>query len=299
MTAAGIMERFTYPSRVDGWPIQAYRWPAEARCGVLVIAHGMAEHALRYQRFAQALNGAGFDVWAMDHRAHGRTSGPQGLGDFGDGGWDALVDDIDTLVDIAGAANPGRPLSLFGHSMGAAAAQQYAPGGSRKLTALVLSGSTLRRPGSAVPAYNQAFEPARTAYDWLSRDPAEVDAYVADPLCGFEGQAAGSGAGKGFDRNDGRRVDREILRRIRPDLPVLLVAGDADPVNDGLRGIEFLAARWHEAGVRRIDRRIYPGGRHEMLNEINRDQVTRDVIHWLQDRHRPHRDPTLCGEQNP
>ncbi len=275
------METFAYSSRIDDWPIQAYRWPAPADSGVLVIAHGMAEHALRYQRFARALNGAGFDVWAMDHRAHGGTSGPEGLGDFGEGGWDALVDDIDSLVDIAAAANPGRPLSLFGHSMGAAAAQQYAPLGSHKLTALVLSGSTLRRPGAAVPDYNQAFEPARTAYDWLSRDPAEVDAYVDDPLCGFEGQTVRNG----FDRTDGRRIDLAILRRIRPDLPVLLVAGDADPVNDGLRGIEFLAERWGEAGVRRIERHIYRGGRHEMLNETNRDQVTGDVIRWLQARH--------------
>lgn len=284
---------FQYPSRIDQWPIHAFRWPglgggaptgdsaSPADAGVVVISHGMAEHALRYRRFAAALNAAGFDVWAMDHRAHGRTSGPGGLGDFGAGGWDAVVDDIDQLVDLAAGANPGRPVSLFGHSMGAAAAQQYAPRGSRKLATLVLSGSTLREPGEIAPVLNDAFEPARTPYDWLSRDPGEVDAYVADPLCGFEGQTVRNG----FERTDGRRVDLEILRTIRGDLPVLVVAGDADPVNGNLVGIDFLERRWREAGVLQIDRQIYPGGRHEMLNETNRDEVTANIIGWLLRRH--------------
>lgn len=149
--------------------------------------------------------------------------------------------------------------------------------GSRKLSALVLSGSTLRNPGDPVPPANQAFEPARTSYDWLSRDEAEVDGYVADPLCGFEGQQVRNG----FDRSHRRRVDPGRLRRIRPDLPVLLVAGDADPVNRNLQGIDFLEQTWRQAGVEQIDRQIYPGGRHEMLNEINRDEVTADIIQWL------------------
>ncbi len=272
------MQELQYRSRIDGWTIRAYRWPVPAEHGVVVISHGMAEHALRYGRFASALNRAGFDVWAMDHRAHGRTLGPHGLGDFGEGGWDALVDDVDQLVEMAAEADGKVPLALFGHSMGAAAAQQYAPLGSHKLAALVLSGSTLRKPGDTAPPPNAAFEPARTSYDWLSRDDAEVDRYIEDPLCGFEAQQIRNG----FDRADPRRVDPERLRAIRPGLPVLLVAGDADPINRNLEGIHFLERRWREAGVRHIDRQIYPGGRHEMLNEINREEVTANVIHWLQ-----------------
>lgn len=271
---------FTYHARLDQWPIVAWHWQVVSPRAVLVISHGMAEHALRYERFAAALMARGFDVWAMDHRAHGRTSGPAGLGDFGEGGWDALVDDLDQLVDIAAAAGPGLPLFLFGHSMGAAAAQQFAPTGSEKIDALVLSGSTLRDPGEEVPPYNLSFEPARTQYDWLSRDAAEVDRYIADPLCGFEGQTVRNG----MDRTDPRRVDPARLQHIRPDLPVLLLAGDADPVNRNLQGIDYLEQRWREAGVLQIDRHIYEGGRHEMLNETNRDEVTSNLINWLEAR---------------
>lgn len=272
------MKSFEYISRIDGWTIHAYRWSVEDCRAVVVISHGLAEHALRYQRFALALNLAGYDVWAMDHRAHGKTLGPHGFGDFGEGGFDALVDDIDQLVDIAGTANPGKPVVLFGHSMGAGAAQQYVPVGSGKLAALILSGSTLRDPDEApAGSPNAPFEPARTAYDWLSRDEAEVDKYIADPLCGFEGQTIRNG----YDRTDRRRIDPARLKQIRADLPVLLVAGDADPVNGQLTGIDRLEQKWREAGVRQIDRQIYPGGRHEMLNEINRDEVTENLIDWL------------------
>lgn len=271
------MKEFEYVSRADGWKIHAYRWDLQPNRGVVVISHGMAEHALRYDRFAGALNLAGFEVWAMDHRAHGRTLGPEGFGDFGEGGWDGLVDDIDQLIEIAAAANPGKPMVLFGHSMGAGAAQHYAPAGSGKLTALILSGTTLRNPDEPAAPFNASFEPSRTKYDWLSRDEAEVDKYIEDPLCGFEGQTVRSG----FNRNDRRRVDMDLLRKIRPDLPVLLVAGDADPVNGKLKGIDYLESMWRAAGVRRIDRHIYPGGRHEMLNEINRDEVTGNIVDWM------------------
>lgn len=267
-------EAFQFISRVDRWPIHAWRWSTETPKALVVISHGLAEHARRYDRFAAALNGAGYTVLAMDHRAHGKTLGPNGFGDFGEGGWDALVDDIDQLIDIARQEGP---VILFGHSMGAAAAQQFAPAGSGKIQALVLSGSTLRDPGEPIDPYNAPFEPGRTAYDWLSRDEAEVDKYIADPLCGFEGQTIRNG----MDRTDPRRVDADRLKQIRPDLPVLLVAGDEDPVNRKLAGIDYLELRWREAGVTRIDRHIYEGGRHEMLNETNREEVTARTIAWM------------------
>ncbi len=270
------MQSFSFISEADGWESCAYRWPHDhARANVL-IAHGMAEHALRYDRFAGALNAAGYDVWALDHRAHGKTAGPDGLGDFGQGGWDALVDDIDQLRSLI-AEQSNQPIVLFGHSMGAAAAQQYAPAYSANIAALVLCGSALRMPGEEIPVYNDPFEPARTPYDWLSRDPLEVDNYINDPLCGFEGQTVKNG----MDRTDPRRVDPERLARIRPDLPVLLVAGDEDPVNRRLAGIDLLEKLWSEAGVQDIERQIYAGGRHEMLNETNRDEVTQNILNWL------------------
>ena len=271
---ANRLESFTYLSQIDQWPIQAYSWPVDGARATVVIAHGMAEHALRYERLVGWLNGAGLNVLAMDHRAHGKTSGPSGLGDFGRGGWDALVADLDLLVDRAAASR--LPVILLGHSVGAAAAQQYAPTGSSKLVALVLSGTTLRRPGDPLLAYNNGFVD-RTGYEWLSRDEAEVDRYVADPLCGFEGQTVING----MDRTDPRRLDPHLLAAIEPDLPVLLIAGDADPINDKLKGLQFLEQCWRAAGVKTIDKHYYPGGRHEMFNEINRDQVTQDLLKWI------------------
>jgi alpha-beta hydrolase superfamily lysophospholipase len=272
-----VVETFDFRSAADGWRIVGYRWPHPAPHATVVISHGMAEHARRYDRFARALNAAGYAVVALDHRAHGATSGPHGLGDFGAAGWDGLVADLGQLIDRVRRESPDVPVVLFGHSMGAAAAQQFAPEWSDRIVALVLSGTTLRRPGEAPPIYNSAFAPARTAYDWLSRDPVEVDRYMADPLCGFEGQTVRNG----FDRNDPRRTDPARLARIRPDLPVLVVVGDADPVHNGLEGVRYLERSWREAGVRRIDELVYPGGRHELLNEINRDAVTADIVAWL------------------
>jgi alpha-beta hydrolase superfamily lysophospholipase len=275
---------FQFASNVDGFKLTGFTWsPREEAKAVLVIAHGAAEHSMRYDRFAQVLNRSDYEVWSIDHRGHGDSPGPDGLGDFGEGGWDALVADIRQFVDMAREANPGKPIALMGHSMGAAAAQQWAPGNSDAGDALILSGSTLREPpkeGEQPPAFapNEAFEPARTSYDWLSRDEAEVDKYIADPRCGFETQTARR---PGMRANPFQLNDPDRLKNIRPELPVLLLAGDADPINEKLTGLKRLQDRWHVAGVRRIDTRFYPGGRHEMLNETNRDEVMDDLVTWL------------------
>ncbi len=277
-------ETFQFASEVDGMPITVYRWgAADGPTVALVIAHGAAEHALRYERFARAIGAEGIETWAPDHRGHGRSAGPEGLGDFGEGGWDGLVADIGQVVRMVRERRPGVPVVLLGHSMGAAAAQQFAPEGSGMIDALVLSGSTAReapKEGEAAPAFepNKAFEPARTPYEWLSRDAAEVDKYIADPLCGFETQGSRRGRSRA---NPFVLADAERLRRLRSDLPVLLVAGDADPINNRLEGLHLLEARWRDAGVRSIDTRYYVGGRHEMLNETNRDEVTADIVEWL------------------
>ncbi len=213
----------TFTSDVDGFAIQGFVWEHAAPKGVVVIAHGAAEHSLRYGRFARALNAAGYEVWSLDHRGHGRSPGPEGLGDFGEGGWDALVADVGQFVGIAKAARPGLPVILFGHSMGSAAGQQFAPTGSEMVDGLVLSGSSSRmgrREGEAATAFspNTAFEPARTPYEWLSRDPDEVDKYIADPMCGFETQTS-QRRGRA---SAARLTDPEVLKGIRrgPAVPV-------------------------------------------------------------------------------
>jgi alpha-beta hydrolase superfamily lysophospholipase len=275
---------FRLSSAVDGLSLQGYAWLPSTPVATVVLAHGAAEHARRYDRFALALTDASFAVYALDHRGHGASPGPRGLGDFGEGGWNALVDDIAQLIGLARSEQPALPLALFGHSMGSFAAQQLSYDRSALYDALVLSGSTSWEPQKGAPGPrfepNREFEPARTPYDWLSRDPHEVDEYIADPLCGFESQS-GRGAGSWIDWK--RVNDPDGPRGIRSSLPVLLVAGDADPLNRKLEGLHLLQNRWQQAGVARIEHRYYPGGRHEMLNEINRDVVTADVIAWLQD----------------
>jgi alpha-beta hydrolase superfamily lysophospholipase len=275
-------DAFRISSNADQLELQVYRWTSQRPAGVLVVAHGMAEHALRYDRFARAATEAGFEVYALDHRGHGASPGPAGLGDFGPGGWSAVVADLGQLLELARARHPELRVALFAHSMGSFAAQQLCYTRSSLLDALLLSGSTaLEHSGERkrLPLEpNRELEPARTPYDWLSRDPVEVDKYIADPLCGFETQSG---------RSDGSRIDWKQVNAatgpagIRSDLPVLLLAGEDDPLNRKLEGLRLLEQRWRQAGVARIDTRYYPGGRHEMLNEINREQVTRDVIAWL------------------
>jgi alpha-beta hydrolase superfamily lysophospholipase len=280
-----VDQSFRFTSSADGMSLQVYCWRgAGAPRGAVVIAHGAAEHALRYERFARALVQAGHAVYALDHRGHGKSQGPAGLGDFGAGGWDALVADLAQLIAHVARELPNVPVALFGHSMGSFAAQQYCVSGEPAIAALVLSGSTAIEPpreGQPPPRRdpNAAFEPARTPYDWLSRDPAEVDRYIEDPLCGFE--AAGQRRRNMRPQSLHWFVDPSVLARLPKQLPVLLLAGDADPINRKLAGLRLLEQRWRDAGVQRIDTLYYEGARHELLNETNRDQVTNDVIAWL------------------
>ena len=189
----------TFASPVDGTALATYTWDAvQAPVGVVQVAHGLAEHAGRYDRLAQALNVAGFVVHATDHRGHGKSiSGVPG--DFGDAGFEALVADVAAYGASLAAAHPGLPLFLVAHSMGSFAAQSVLLTDSDQYCGVVLSGSTaLAELGAAMAAgaqgpdapagleaFNVGFE-QRTGYEWLSRDEAEVDAYVADPLCGFD-----------------------------------------------------------------------------------------------------------------
>ena len=280
---------FRFPSKADGLMIAATRWgtPATAKA-VVVIAHGMAEHKARYQRFAAALNDAHYLIYALDHRGHGETI-PVGdePGGFGEGGWLGLVDDIVTLMGIAREENDGLPLILFGHSMGSFAAQQIAISSSDKMDALVLSGSAaqdklaeaqLADDSISNPLEAMSGSDARTPFDWLSRDEREVDKYMDDPLCGFAlaGEAMMSMGEPAF-----ASATPEAAGRIRKDLPVLSMAGTEDPVNGNIVFLEVLEERWKGAGLERFDTQYYKGARHELLNETNRDKVTEAVIGWM------------------
>jgi alpha-beta hydrolase superfamily lysophospholipase len=247
----------------------------------------MGEHIGRYAGLIEALVSAGFTVYGNDHRGHGRTApSANELGDFGEGGFDLLVEDMVRLSHIAKAENPGAPFILFGHSMGSFAAQQYALDHSREINGLILSGSGVldglaRLAGSAPPGkniLNASFEPARTQLDWLTRDTAVVDAFINDPLCFPQLQPASF---RSFLAAAPRLSDPDRLGKISYDLPIYLFSGSADPVGQQLEGVEVLMARYRRAGLYDISHDFYSGGRHEMLNEINRDQVLSNLLDWI------------------
>jgi alpha-beta hydrolase superfamily lysophospholipase len=281
-------EDLSFVSPSDQLRIAYYRWPTGKPHAVVQIAHGLGEHALRYTHVAAFLNDAGFHVYANDHRGHGRSAiSPEDYGDFGEPGWNAVVADAVALTGIIKGRETGLPVILLGHSMGSFVAQQYILDHSAAIAACILSGSAapdliaplIEEVGSAgLEALNQAFEPARTPFDWLSRDPAAVDAYVADSRCGFNlNDRSRESAKIAWERAS----DISQLTRIRRDLPIYILAGDADPVNQGLAALKPLAERYRAAGINDVSEKYYAGGRHEMFNETNRDEVMRDLLAWL------------------
>jgi alpha-beta hydrolase superfamily lysophospholipase len=283
---------FGYTS-ADGTKIAAYRWdPDGSPRAAVQVTHGMGEHARRYEHVARALNDAGFVVYAQDHRGHGASArgqgaDPEALGDLGKGSWAGLVDDIGLLSARIRAEHPGLPLILLGHSMGSFAVQQYLFDHSGDADGVVLTGTAaidllesaldLDQPID-LSAFNAPFQPARTDYDWLSRDEAMVDAYVADPRCGF---GIDTGSARAMFAGARRGADPAQVAAIRPDLPLYIAVGEADPVNGGLALLTPLAERYRAAGLADVTVRTYPGARHEILNETNRDQVIAELIAWI------------------
>jgi len=271
-----INTRFRYEG-ADGTGLAGFRWSGAAKPkAVLQLAHGAGEHAMRYfERLAPLVEG-GYVVYAADHRGHGLTSGMAHLGDFGPGGAPSAVDDMAVLARLIRAREPGLPLVLFGHSMGAMFSQAWLPDHSELIDALVLSGTA--GPSPIRPeSLNADFAPERTPYDWLSRDPAEVDAYIADPFCGIRFAPASQAS---FMTLRERRLDADTLAKVRKGLPVYIFVGDADPINAKLTRLTPLVDAYKDAGLD-VTLKVYPGGRHEMLNETNRAEVVADLKGWL------------------
>ena len=272
----------------DGTKIVAYRWDPEGPPRAAVqLTHGMGEHARRYDHVAQALNDAGFVVYAQDHRGHGASADPGMHGNLGQGGWAALVDDIGLLSAKIRADHPDLPLILLGHSMGSFAVQQYLFDHSADADGVVLTGTAaidllegaldLDQPID-LAMFNAPFQPARTDYDWLSRDEAIVDAYVADEWCGFGIDTA---AARAMFLGARRGADPAQVAAIRSSLPVYIAVGQSDPVNGGLALLNPLTDRYKAAGLTDVTVRIYPDARHEILNETNRDEIIAELNGWL------------------
>lgn len=269
----------------DGTRLVGQRWTTDAEAkGAVVLAHGMGEHSLRYDALGKDLAAAGYDLLAVDHRGHGRTAGIAGtaLGDFGDAGWDGVVADYALTVRSTIGERPELPVIALGHSMGSWIVQQYLLEHAADVAGAVLSGSgALDLLAAAIDpdaevdlsAFNAPFAPARTDYDWLSRDEAEVDAYVAEPLCGF-GLDVKSAAGMWA------AAPRLATPSVPAGFPLLVLAGTADPVNAGLTVLEPVVQRYRDAGSE-VTTRYYEEARHEVFNETNRDEVVADLVSWL------------------
>jgi alpha-beta hydrolase superfamily lysophospholipase len=288
-----------------GRSIFARRWsPEGAPRGAVQIAHGLAEHSARYERLAQALTAAGYVVTASDHRGHGPNCPPADLGFFADAnGWRECLEDLEAVHRRIGADFPGLPRVFLGHSMGSFMGQTFIAEHGADLAGVVLSGTSRPAPGilpigrriagferwrqgprgksPMVQALlfgelNKPFKPARTPFDWLSRDPAEVDKYIADPYCGFEvtNQLAIDLIGALADL-----ASPETAAKIPKGLPIYLFSGARDPVGAKLQGLIDV---YRAAGLRATTK-IYPEARHETLNETNRDEVTatRSPRIWL------------------
>ena len=283
--------RVDFPSE-GGVTVAAYRWdPAGEPTAIVQLAHGMGEYALRYAPLAERLTAEGYVVYAPDHRGHGATaSSPEAYGVLGESGWAELVEDLGRMSAVATDAHPGLPLALVAHSMGSFAAQQYLLDHSGDVSAVALSGTAaidLLEPGMDLDqpmdlsAFNAPFQPPRTDFDWLSRDDAQVDAYLAEPRCGFGLDAPGS---KAMFAGARQVADPARVGAMRWDLPVYVVVGGMDPVGGGLTLVNELVRRYEDVGLEDVTLVVYPDARHEVFNETNRDEVVAGLVAWLHEK---------------
>ena len=286
--------------------VRSWRPDAPPRA-TLQVVHGMAEHGGRYARLAAALAERGIATYAHDLPGHGPHA--QVRGHFADRrGWRAAIASMREVQRVIQRDHGGKPLFMLGHSMGSFLVQHFIADSGNTLAGAVLSATSgdlgpLRRVGLTLirgeallygrrhpsalgealsfKAFNRRFRPARTKFDWLSRDAAEVDKYAADPHCGFR-----CSSGLWIDLLDagGKLAQDNRLRRIPKTLPVLMVAGAEDPVSKGERGPRALERLYLQVGLRDVTVKVYPGARHELLNETCRDEVTADLLGWLEDR---------------
>ncbi|MCV7301284.1 alpha/beta hydrolase [Mycobacterium barrassiae] len=283
-------ETLSYRS-ADGRKLAGYRWnpPADhAVEGAVVLVHGMGEHLRRYDHVAEALTAAGFAVYGHDHRGHGASlTGNSEPGHLGPNGWQALVDELGLAVTRARSAYPDLPLTIVAHSMGSFATQQFLLDHGSEVDAVALTGTAaldLLEPALDLSKdldlsdFNASFQPARTDFDWLSRDDAVVEAYLADPLCGFGIDAVSA---KDMFAGARRLAGPDQMSGVPSDLPLYIAVGSRDPVNGGLTLLWPLVDRYRAAGLDDVTVRVYDDGRHEILNETNRSEVIDDLVQWL------------------
>lgn len=299
------MKEFYFPVR-NNTRIHCCQWVPEGKPrGILQLVHGIAEYAARYDELAKVFTDHGFVVVGEDHMGHGGSISkdiPQGC--FAEG-WLTAVSDTYRLMQMTKEEYPDLPYVIYGHSMGSFMTRTllytYPDAG---LKAAVLSGTgwmpkLVLKSGRAVcrmegrkgmnetsatvdrlmfGSYNKGYENPRTPFDWLSRDDAEVDKYIADPLLGFS-----ASIGLSYEMLGGMLMneDKKNLGKMPKDLPVLFVSGDKDPVGSNGKGVTQAYEAFKAAGMKDVTLKLYPGGRHEMHNETNRAELHADVLAFL------------------
>ena len=305
----GNLREFTFPSSDGDHTIHGVIWPADGEAvGVVQIVHGISEYIERYADFAAFLNTHGYHVVGHDHLGHGHTA--RGKNEYGcfpeKDGWQTVNRDVRAVRERAGKWFPDLPYFLLGHSMGSFQARTYLinwpgtlngcilSGTGQEKAALVASGKTIsgllcKLKGSdyvsslvtalSLGDYNGKFKPNRTSADWISRDQAVVDRYVADPLCRFVPTV-----GMFYAMMEGLQFigNPKNLKRMDQNTPVALFSGDADPVGGMGKGVERVYQLFRDAGCKQITKTLYSAARHEILNEINRRQVYADMLEWME-----------------
>lgn len=308
---------FHYPSARDGCSIHALEWvPDRPPRGIVQLVHGISEHIGRYDETAFFLAEHGFLVCGEDHLGHGRTVSDGSYGFFApENGWTLAVQDVRTLRNLEETRHPGLPYFLLGHSMGSFLTRTYLILWPGTISGAVLMGTgqepaplvALAKVISALECcrlgphgfsplvhalslgtYNRRFRPNRTSSDWLSRDSAEVDAFLSDPLC----QPLPT-VSLFHDMMGGLQfiAQRDQLARMDPSVPICFLSGQEDPVGGMGRGVEKVARLFRTAGCQNLSVHLYPGARHELLHEQNRCEVWADLLNWLEG-HLPIPSPT-------
>lgn len=304
-----VDKREFYFKDSKGQEIHAYRWfPEGAVKAIVQISHGMAETAARYERFGEFLTSQGYGVYVNDHRGHGKTAkSVENLGYMGEGdAFEDMVQDMYELNEVIHEENDGLKVFLFGHSMGSFLSQRYLQIHGKSIDGMILSGTNgkqgiivdfgrliskmeMKKKGPKAQSermnslsfggYNRVFKPCRTDFDWLTRDEKEVDKYVADEFCGT---VFTTSFYYYFLTGLKNLYKNENLKHVPRDIPILIFAGAKDPVGNSGKGILKLYNMYKELKVDHVNYKLYREGRHEMLNELNREEVMNDVLEWLE-----------------
>jgi alpha-beta hydrolase superfamily lysophospholipase len=304
------MEQEKWLTMSDGHDVFVNKWydENEKPRAILQLSHGMAEHIKRYREFAHSLVSKGIFVYGNDHRGHGRTGEKAGLLGFfaEDNGFERAVWDLKEINAFIHKQYPDTPVFIMGHSMGSFLVRRFVQRFQGLVDGVIISGtggnpgimgkvgkrlakSQIRKIGNRTESplmnnltfgsYNKRFSNSETEYDWLTRDRNEVQKYIEDPYCGYIATA-----GFYYDLLSGLNIihRNNEVNKIEKDLPFFFFSGDQDPVGNNTKGVLAVIQQYKKHGIEKIDYTFYKEGRHEMLNETNRDEVIENIINWLE-----------------